>query len=34
MVVAGKYATDISMAGGVPQMLELINDLVAAESRR
>ena len=34
MVVAGKYATDISMAGGVPQMLELINALVAAESRR
>jgi thiol:disulfide interchange protein DsbA len=34
MVVAGKYATDVSMAGGVPQMLELINALVAAESRR
>ena len=34
MVVAGKYATDMSMAGGVPQMLELINALVAAESRR
>jgi thiol:disulfide interchange protein DsbA len=34
MVVAGKYATDMSMAGSVPQMLELINALVAAESRR
>ena len=34
MVVAGKYATDVSMAGGVPQMLALINDMVAAETRR
>ena len=34
MVVAGKYATDISMAGGVPEMLALINAMVAAESRR
>lgn len=34
MVVAGKYATDVSMAGGVPEMLALINAMVAAESRR
>ncbi|MFN5011846.1 MAG: thiol:disulfide interchange protein DsbA/DsbL [Gammaproteobacteria bacterium] len=34
MVVNGRYATDVSMAGGVPQMLELINALIAAETRR
>ena len=34
MIINGKYFTDISSAGGVPQMLELINALVAAETRR
>lgn len=34
MIVNGKYFTDIGSAGGVPQMLELINALVAAETRR
>jgi thiol:disulfide interchange protein DsbA len=34
MIINGKYFTDIGSAGGVPQMLELINALVAAETRR
>ena len=34
MIINGKYFTDVSMAGGVEQMLSLINDLVAAETRR
>lgn len=34
MVIAGKYTTDITMAGGVPQMLSLINELAAAEKPR
>ena len=34
MIINGKYFTDINSAGGVPQMLELINALVAAETRR
>ncbi|NBU24137.1 MAG: hypothetical protein EBS39_00640 [Gammaproteobacteria bacterium] len=34
MIINGKYFTDVSMAGGVEQMLALINDLVAAETRR
>jgi thiol:disulfide interchange protein DsbA len=34
MIINGKYFTDINSAGGVPQMLELINALVASETRR
>lgn len=34
MIINGKYFTDVNSAGGVPQMLELINALVAAETRR
>ena len=34
MIVAGKYFTDVGMAGGVAQMIALMDDLVAAESRR
>lgn len=34
MVINGKYTTDISTAGGVPQMLSLINDLANAERPR
>lgn len=31
MVINGRYTTDIASAGGIPQMLALIDDLVAAE---
>ncbi len=34
MAINGKYSTDVGMAGGIPQMLNLINDLAAAETRR
>lgn len=34
MVINGKYSTDIASAGGVPQMLTLINDLANAEAPR
>ena len=34
MIINGKYFTDTTSAGGVPQMLELINALVASETRR
>lgn len=34
MIVNGKYFTDVGMAGGVEQMLALMNDMVTAESRR
>ena len=34
MIINGKYFTDVGSAGGIPQMLELINALVAAETRR
>jgi thiol:disulfide interchange protein DsbA len=34
MIVNGKYFTDVGMAGGVEQMLALMNDMVAAETRR
>jgi protein dithiol oxidoreductase (disulfide-forming) len=34
MIINGKYFTDVTSAGGVPQMLELINALVASETRR
>ena len=32
--VNGKYQTDVGLAGGQQQLLELINDLAAAEKRR
>lgn len=31
MVINGRYTTDVGSAGGIPQMLSLIDDLVAAE---
>ncbi|MDW8258468.1 MAG: thiol:disulfide interchange protein DsbA/DsbL [Gammaproteobacteria bacterium] len=34
LVVNGKYSTDIGMAGGHSQLLQLLNDLAAAEKRR
>ena len=34
MIVNGKYFTDVGMAGGVEQMLALMNDMIAAETRR
>ena len=34
MIINGKYFTDTTSAGGVPEMLELINALVASETRR
>ena len=34
MAINGKYSTDVGMAGGIPQMLNLINDLANAEKRR
>lgn len=34
IVVAGKYATDVGMAGGQSNLLQLINDLAASEKRR
>jgi hypothetical protein len=34
MVINGRYTTDIQLAGGIPPMLEMINDLAAAEKRR
>jgi thiol:disulfide interchange protein DsbA len=34
VVVAGKYGTDVGMAGGQSDLLQLINDLAASERRR
>lgn len=34
MVINGKYTTDVGSAGGIPQMINLINDLANAEKRR
>jgi len=34
IIVNGKYQTDVGMAGGQSQLIELINDLAAAEKRR
>ena len=34
VVVAGKYGTDVGMAGGQSNLLQLINDLAASEKRR
>lgn len=34
IVVNGKYTTDVGMAGGQSNLLELVNDLAAAEQRR
>jgi thiol:disulfide interchange protein DsbA len=34
VVVNGKYSTGVSMAGGAPQLLNLINDLAASEKGR
>lgn len=34
VVVNGKYTTDVGMAGGEPQLLQLVNDLAASERRR
>jgi protein dithiol oxidoreductase (disulfide-forming) len=34
IVVNGKYRTDVSMAGGHDQLIQLINDLAASEKRR
>lgn len=34
MVVNGKYTTDVAMAGGHTQLLQLLNDLAASEKRR
>jgi thiol:disulfide interchange protein DsbA len=34
MVVAGKYVTDVGMAGGQNELLALLNDLAASEKRR
>jgi protein dithiol oxidoreductase (disulfide-forming) len=34
VVIAGKYATDVGMAGGQSALLQLINDLAASEKRR
>jgi hypothetical protein len=34
MAVNGKYSTDVGMAGGVPQMLSLINHLAKSEKAR
>jgi thiol:disulfide interchange protein DsbA len=34
IVVNGKYTTDVGMAGGAGQLLQLINDLAASEKQR
>jgi protein dithiol oxidoreductase (disulfide-forming) len=34
VVIAGKYGTDVGMAGGQSNLLQLINDLAASEKRR
>jgi hypothetical protein len=34
MAVNGRYSTDVGMAGGTQQMLNLINDLANAEKAR
>jgi len=34
MAVNGRYSTDVNSAGGVPQMLNLINDLANSEKAR
>lgn len=34
VIVNGKYQTDVGMAGGNSQLLQLINDLAAADKRR
>jgi protein dithiol oxidoreductase (disulfide-forming) len=32
--INGKYQTDVSMAGGKPQLIQLLNDLAATEKGR
>jgi hypothetical protein len=32
-VIAGKYETDVTMAGGQANLFQLINDLAASEKR-
>ena len=34
IVVNGKYQTDVGMAGGHEQLIQLINDLAAADKKR
>jgi protein dithiol oxidoreductase (disulfide-forming) len=34
VIVAGKFGTDVDRAGGQPQLIQLIDDLVASEHRR
>jgi thiol:disulfide interchange protein DsbA len=34
IIVNGKYSTGVSQAGGIPQLLNLINDLAASEKGR
>jgi hypothetical protein len=34
MAVNGRWSTDINSAGGVPQMIELVNTLARAERPR
>lgn len=34
VIVGGKYSTDVAMAGGQSDLLQLINDLAASEKRR
>jgi hypothetical protein len=34
VIVNGKYVTDVGMAGGPSQLLELIDSLAASERRR
>jgi thiol:disulfide interchange protein DsbA len=34
IVINGKYVTDVGMAGGPDRLIELVNDLAAAERRR
>jgi len=34
ILVNGKYSTGVSLAGGIPQLLNLINDLAASEKGR
>jgi hypothetical protein len=34
VIVNGKYSTGVSPAGGIPQLLNLMNDLAASEKGR
>jgi len=34
IIVNGKYQTDVGMAGGHEQLIQLVNDLAAAEKKR